>query len=326
MQTAIGVDLGGSHVTAAVVTEDGAIHRQHEEDLEDLRLRGRDRRARRDDRYGAARTPETSPESASARPATSTPRSGAVLYSPNFGWQDAPLGESLRKKFRTAGLRRQRRALRDARRVYVRNRQGDQGFRSPDARHGNRRRNRRREASCCSGNRWGAGEIGHHQIRPSDGFVCGCGKIGCFEAQASGTGLIRHAFAVAPSFPRSAAARRSARQAQLQEDSPSGAGRRRSRACSLEELHRRSRDRAGKRHRVRQSREDRVGRRRFDGRRLHARRGAPAGRRADDDGAEGNDANRRRVARQRRRPSRRRHDGVARRFDYRSAPLRYKRC
>jgi len=53
------------------------------------------------------------------------------------------------------------------------------------------------------GNRWGAGEIGHHQIRPTDGFVCGCGKIGCFEAQASGTGLIRHAFAVAPSFPRS---------------------------------------------------------------------------------------------------------------------------
>ncbi|HEY4434481.1 MAG TPA: ROK family protein, partial [Candidatus Cybelea sp.] len=38
MQTAIGVDLGGSHVTAAVVTEDGKIHSQHEEDLEDLRF------------------------------------------------------------------------------------------------------------------------------------------------------------------------------------------------------------------------------------------------------------------------------------------------
>jgi glucokinase len=53
------------------------------------------------------------------------------------------------------------------------------------------------------GNRAGAGEIGHHQIRPTDGFICGCGKIGCFEAQASGTGLLRHALAVAPSFPRS---------------------------------------------------------------------------------------------------------------------------
>jgi len=38
MQTAIGVDLGASHVAAAVVTDDGAIRVQHEEDLEDLRF------------------------------------------------------------------------------------------------------------------------------------------------------------------------------------------------------------------------------------------------------------------------------------------------
>ena len=38
MRTAIGVDLGGSHVTAAVITEDGAIQHQHEEDLEDLKF------------------------------------------------------------------------------------------------------------------------------------------------------------------------------------------------------------------------------------------------------------------------------------------------
>ena len=50
----------------------------------------------------------------------------------------------------------------------------------------------------------GAGEFGHHQIRPHDGFNCSCGKIGCFEAQASGTGLLRHTIALAPSFPRSA--------------------------------------------------------------------------------------------------------------------------
>jgi glucokinase len=40
-------------------------------------------------------------------------------------------------------------------------------------------------------------------VRATDGFICGCGKIGCFEAQASGTGLLRHAFAVGSSFPRS---------------------------------------------------------------------------------------------------------------------------
>ena len=50
----------------------------------------------------------------------------------------------------------------------------------------------------------GAGEIGHHTIRPDNGFVCGCGKVGCFEGECLGTGLIRHAFALAHSFPRSA--------------------------------------------------------------------------------------------------------------------------
>jgi glucokinase len=49
----------------------------------------------------------------------------------------------------------------------------------------------------------GAGEVGHHVIRPDSGFVCTCGKRGCFEAQASGTGLLRHALALAASFPRS---------------------------------------------------------------------------------------------------------------------------
>jgi glucokinase len=59
------------------------------------------------------------------------------------------------------------------------------------------------EGSLLIGNDASAGEIGHHQIRATDGFYCNCGKFGCFEAQASGTGLIRHALAVAPSFPRS---------------------------------------------------------------------------------------------------------------------------
>jgi glucokinase len=54
-----------------------------------------------------------------------------------------------------------------------------------------------------AGNTAGAGEVGHHQIRATDGFICNCGKTGCFEAQASGTGLIRHALAIAHSFPRS---------------------------------------------------------------------------------------------------------------------------
>ena len=202
MRTAIGVDLGGSHVTAGVVTDDGTIHQQFEQDLDDLQF---------DkvievlvDRIGDA-VKAADGEVAGigiGSPGNIDARSGAVLYSPNFGWQNAPLGETLRKRFSLP--------------VYVGN----------DARcatlgeytFGTGKKTKNfvlltlgtgigggivADGDLVLGNRWGAGEVGHHQIRPTDGFVCACGKIGCFEAQASGTGLIRHAFAVAPSFPRS---------------------------------------------------------------------------------------------------------------------------
>ena len=204
MQTAIGVDLGGSHVTAGVVTDDGTIHRQHEQDLEDLNF----------DAVIAALVATIGAAVQDAggsgnlvgigigSPGNIDARTGAVLYSPNFGWDNQPLGETLRKKFDLP--------------VYVGNDArcatlGEYTFGSGKGTKdfvlltlgtgiggglvaGGR---------LLLGNRWGAGEVGHHQIRPTDGFVCACGKIGCFEAQASGTGLIRHALAVAPSFPRS---------------------------------------------------------------------------------------------------------------------------
>jgi glucokinase len=203
MRTAIGVDLGGSHTTAAVIGEDGSIHKQHEKDLDDLSFDAvisalvevitaalKDDDAKNVVGIGIG------------SPGNVEPRSGAILYSPNFGWTNAPLGETLRSKFDMP--------------VYVAN----------DARcstlgeytYGTGRGTKNfvlltlgtgigggivADGEMVLGNRFGAGEVGHHQIRPHDGFVCGCGKIGCFEAQASGTGLIRHAFAVAPSFPRS---------------------------------------------------------------------------------------------------------------------------
>ena len=201
MQTAIGVDLGGSHVTAAVVTQDGAIHSQHEQDLEDLRFEAVI--AALDATIGAALK-----EAGNAigigvgSPGNIDAGTGAVLYSPNFGWEGVPLGEALRKKFGVPVF-----VGNDARCATL----GEYAF-------GTGRGTKNfvlltlgtgigggivARGELLLGNRWGAGEIGHHQIRPADGFICSCGKIGCFEAQASGTGLIRHAFAVAPSFPRS---------------------------------------------------------------------------------------------------------------------------
>jgi glucokinase len=201
MRTAIGVDLGGSHVTAAVVTEDGAIHRQHEEDLEDLKFEAVIDAL--DATIGMAlRDAGEVVGIGIGSPGNIDAASGAVLYSPNFGWENAPLGEALRKKFGLPVF-----VANDARCATLGEYTFGTGRLTQDfvlltlgtgigggivAR-----------GELILGHRWGAGEIGHHQIRPSDGFVCSCTKIGCFEAQASGTGLIRHAFAVAPSFPRS---------------------------------------------------------------------------------------------------------------------------
>jgi glucokinase len=202
MRTAIGVDLGGSHVTAAVVTDDGAIHSQHEQDLENLAFDAVV------DAVGTQISAALKEAGSSAAgigigsPGNIDAASGAVLYSPNFGWSNAPLGEALRKRFRVPVF-----VGNDARCATL----GEHTFGSGRGTSdfvlltlgtgigggivaGGR---------LILGYKWGAGEMGHHQIRPHDGFICGCGKIGCFEAQASGTGLIRHAFAVAPSFPRS---------------------------------------------------------------------------------------------------------------------------
>ncbi|HVA34565.1 MAG TPA: ROK family protein [Candidatus Baltobacteraceae bacterium] len=203
MRTAIGVDLGGSHVTAAVITDDGTIHQQHELDLEDLRFEAVI--AALGETIGAA-VKDAGKDVVGigiGSPGNIDAASGAVLYSPNFGWSNVPLGETLRKKFAVPVF-----VGNDARCATLGEFEFGSGRGTKDfvlltlgtgigggiVAGG----------ELVLGNRWGAGEVGHHQIRPTDGFVCACGKIGCFEAQSSGTGLIRHAFAVAPSFPRSA--------------------------------------------------------------------------------------------------------------------------
>lgn len=202
MHTAIGVDLGGSHVTAGVVSEDGAIHSQHELDLSDLQF---DKVVDAivsvvEDAIGAAGKKLAGIGLGS--PGNVDPKTGAIRYSPNFGWVDAPLGATLEKKLgrkvfvandaRCATLGEYTfgvgKGTRDFALITLGTGIGG-GFVS-----GGR---------MVVGYRSAAGEVGHHQIRPETGFVCSCGKRGCFEAQASGTGLIRHAFAVAPSFPRS---------------------------------------------------------------------------------------------------------------------------
>ncbi|MBV9270216.1 MAG: ROK family protein [Candidatus Eremiobacteraeota bacterium] len=204
MRKAIGVDLGGSHTTAAVVQEDGKIGSQHELDIEDRTfdavidavecvVKDAVKAAKGDDLAGLG----------VGSPGNIDLETGVVRYSPNFQWNDVPLGPRLRERFPSLPVY----VANDARCATL----GEYTF-------GSGRDTKNfvlltlgtgigggivSEGQLLIGNMAGAGEIGHHQIRPADGFICACGKIGCFEAQASGTGLIRHAFAIAPSFPRS---------------------------------------------------------------------------------------------------------------------------
>ena len=202
MRTAIGVDLGGSHVTAAVITDDGTIHRQHELDLDDLGFKAVTEALV--ETIGAALKDAGSDlvGIGIGAPGNIEAATGTVVYSPNFGWKDIPLGATLRDRFklpiyvgndaRCATLGEFTFGIGAGHKDFVLLTLGT-GIGGGIVSAGR----------LVLGNHFGAGEFGHHQIRPIDGFVCGCGKIGCFEAQASGTGLIRHAFAVAASFPRS---------------------------------------------------------------------------------------------------------------------------
>lgn len=204
MRKAIGVDLGGSHVTAGVIQEDGKILSQHEMDIIDRSFNAVVGSI--EEVVGAALKQVKNGDLVGigiGSPGNIDPRSGAVLYSPNFLWENVPLGETLRKRFDKLQIF----VANDARCATLGEYTFGTGKGSSDfvlltlgtgigggiVSNGH----------LLIGNRAGAGEIGHHQIRPADGFICGCGKIGCFEAQASGTGLMRHALAVAPSFPRS---------------------------------------------------------------------------------------------------------------------------
>jgi glucokinase len=201
MAATIGVDLGGSHVLAAAVNADGTILERSERDIFDRSFEAV---------LGtiAATIEEVLAKRGDARaigigsPGNIDLSNGTIRYSPNFGWTNVPLGDALRKRFRqplfvgndarcaTLGEYMHGSGKGTAHFVLLTLGTGIGGGIVADGR-------------LILGLNGGAGELGHHQIRATDGFHCSCGKTGCFEAQASGTGLLRHAFAVAPSFPRS---------------------------------------------------------------------------------------------------------------------------
>src|SRR5579875_1791473 len=98
-RAAIGVDLGGSHVMAAVVDEEGEIHDQHERDISDhapaavvaalAAVVSAAIDATKHDVVGIG----------IGSPGNVDPTTGTIRYSPNFGWQNVPLGQRVREAF-----------------------------------------------------------------------------------------------------------------------------------------------------------------------------------------------------------------------------------
>jgi glucokinase len=203
MKQAIGIDLGGSHVMAAVVNDSGEIMARHERDIVD---HGTDAVFSAIDKVVKEALADAKGGTVEGigigAPGNIDLDTGEIRYSPNFGWKDVPLGAHLRSSFKQPVF-----VANDARCATLGEYTYGAGRGTQDfvlltlgtgigggVIAG---------GQLVLGHSAAAGEIGHHQIRPRDGFVCGCTKIGCFEAQCSGTGLIRHALALEPSFPRS---------------------------------------------------------------------------------------------------------------------------
>jgi glucokinase len=203
MDYTIGIDLGGSHTAAGAVTPDGTITHQAERDLTSLEAAYVVDEIDRCVQIvlGAAGEKGCGGIGVGA-PGNIDDRTGTIRYSPNFGWHDVALRSLLERK-----LKHPVHVLNDARCATL-----------GEYLHGSGKGTTEfalvtlgtgigggfvSGGRLLLGNLMGAGEVGHHVIRPDTGFICTCGKRGCFEAQASGTGLLRHALALTPSFPRS---------------------------------------------------------------------------------------------------------------------------
>jgi len=201
---AIGVDLGGTHVAAAPVDERGRVHNVYSRELESHDVKYVVTEAAKVVGKAIASLDKRAKLSGIGvgSPGNIDERTGTVRFSPNFGWHDVALKQKLEKK-----LGRPIHLLNDARCATI-----------GEYLHGVGKGARDfvlitlgtgigggivANGKLVLGHTMAAGEIGHHVLRESSGFVCTCGKTGCFEAQASGTALLRHALALAPSFPRS---------------------------------------------------------------------------------------------------------------------------
>jgi len=203
MKHAIGIDLGGTHVSAAAVDKHGRLKHRAKQELTSRRVEH------------VVEVIEVVVRAVLKKldgkkivgvglgcPGNVIEKTGVVRFSNNFRWRDVPLRAMLERR-----LRHDVHILNDARSATlgeylfgVGKGTNDFALITIGTGIGGGLVCERR---LVLGHEMGAGEIGHHTIRPDTGFRCTCGNIGCFEAQASSRGLFRHARVLAKRFPSS---------------------------------------------------------------------------------------------------------------------------
>lgn len=193
---AVGVDLGGTKIAVALVSEEGrALHSlvvpTRPEEGVDAVLERMAESVELVLSAGGVRGEEVAGVGIGA-PGSLDPETGRVIFSPNLGWKDVPLREAMRRRLgqTTVVLENDANAAawgeycfgagRGTRNfVYVTISTGIGGGIILDGR-------------LYRGAGGSAGEVGHMTIL-AGGPRCSCGSDGCWEALASGTAIARRA-------------------------------------------------------------------------------------------------------------------------------------
>jgi glucokinase len=195
VQLAIGIDLGGSHITAVMVDESGAVLArcgnpvvQHDFDTVFAAM------------IESAKTVMAAVPDCSTLiqavglgiPGNVDPRDGATRYLPSFPWGRIEIGKLFETQLQLPVIMRN-----DGRCAAI-----------AESRLGSGRHSRIFalltlgtgiggaliiDGKLFDGATFDAGDFGHHTIHGgANGFPCVCGKSGCFEMHAAAQGLVRH--------------------------------------------------------------------------------------------------------------------------------------
>lgn len=202
----LGIDLGGTNIVAGVVDEDYKIiatnkvktnlPRPSEEIVDDIAKVS----------IEAAKAAGVNIKDIAAvgigTPGSINPKTGIVTYSNNLGFYDLPLGDMLRERLGVD--------------LFLENDANAAAYGEYIAGAGRGTKNFIAvtlgtgvgggiiiDGKLYSGSNYAGGELGHTVIQ-MNGEACTCGRLGCYEAYASATALIRQTKQAMIRFPESA--------------------------------------------------------------------------------------------------------------------------